>query len=78
MAEQQTDHLGRELGTGTSARTVTEFAVEQGTLDGSDQGIQDALEDEKRRAETGTRRAERVSAQMAPDSPGAREDDGDQ
>jgi len=71
MADEQTDHLGRSTGTSPSAQTVTGFAVEQGTIDGSDPGIREALADEKRRAEEGTERAERISEQLAPDSPGA-------
>lgn len=77
MAKDQTDSLGRVTGTSPTAQTVTGFAVEQGTIDGSDQGVKDALAAEKRRAEAGTKRAERVSEMMAPESPGVREDDGE-
>lgn len=63
----QVDSLGREVQSGTpKAGTVTEFAVEQGTLDGSDEAVQDALKDEQRRRKAGTERAERVSSMMAP------------
>lgn len=77
MAKEQTDSLGRVTGTSPTAQTVTGFAVEQGTLDGSDPGVKAALAEEKRRAEAGRERAERVSEQMAPESPGVREDDGE-
>lgn len=75
-----TDHLGRELDTGGEAQTVTQFAVQQGTLDGDAPGVSEAIEDEKRRAEEGTERAQAVSDRMsspAADSPAAGGDDGD-
>ena len=75
-----TDHLGREISDSSpKAQTVTAFAVEQGTLDGGDEGVKDTLAEEKRRAEAGTKRAERISSQLAPEAPRStrttREDD---
>lgn len=76
MAKDQTDHLGRVTGTVPAAQTVTGFAVEQGTLDGDDPAVKAALADEKRRAEEGTKRAQRVSDQLAPaDSADVEDDD---
>lgn len=76
MAKDQTDHLGRVTGTVPEARTVTEFAVQQGTLDGSDPDVKAALEDERKREKAGRERAQRVSDQMAPE-PQAEENDGE-
>lgn len=78
MAQEQTDHLGREMGTSTSAQTVTEFAVEQGTLDADAPGVQETLEEDKRRAEEGAERARTVSERMAPDSPEEQEEQEEQ
>jgi hypothetical protein len=62
-----TDHLGREIATDTpEAGTVTEFAVQQGTLDADAPGVQDSMKGDQRRRKEGTERAERVSQQMAP------------
>ena len=64
----QVDNLGREIReTGEKAQTVTGFAVEQGTVDGSDESVKATLEDEERRRKAGTERAERVSEMMAPE-----------
>jgi hypothetical protein len=64
---QTTDHLGRTTATpAPRVQTVTGFAVEQGTLEKDAPGVQEALQDEKRRAEQGTERAERVARLMAP------------
>ena len=43
-------------------QTVTQFAVEQGTLDADAPGVQDAIQAEKDRAEKGTQRAQELSA----------------
>jgi hypothetical protein len=76
MAKEQTDSLGRVTGTSPTAQTVTGFAVEQGNLDGTDPGVKETLAQETRSAKAGRERAERVQEQMAPGSPGVREDDG--
>jgi hypothetical protein len=68
MAQQ--DSLGRELTDSTKGpQTVTQFAVEQGTVPKDGAGVQDTIRAEKRAAEEGTKRAERVSEAMAPQEP---------
>jgi len=71
--ETQVDTLGRELQptTTTGPQTVTQFAVEQGTLE-KDASVQTAIDGEQARAKAGTERAEQVSAVLAPDSPGVK------
>lgn len=59
-----TDHLGRELDAGGEARTVTEFAVQQGTLDEDAPGVQEAIEADSKRAEQHTERAQALSDRL--------------
>jgi hypothetical protein len=68
MAEETQDHLGRPTATGEPGpQTVTQFAVESGTLEEDAPGVSETIEAEKERAEKGTERAQRVSETMAPD-----------
>lgn len=48
-------------------QTVTQFAVQEGNLDADAPGVQDTIDAEKRRAEEGTERAQRVSDLMSGD-----------
>jgi hypothetical protein len=71
MADEARDHLGRVTATGDPGpQTVNQFAVESGTLDEDAPGVSEAIEKERRSAEQGTERAQRVSEQMAPDDAG--------
>jgi hypothetical protein len=70
MADEARDHLGRVTATGDPGpQTVTQFAVEQGTLDADAPGVQEAIEAEEQRAQRGTERAEQVAAVMATGDP---------
>jgi hypothetical protein len=60
------DHLGRVTATGEPGpQTVTQFAVEQGTLEGDAPGVSEAIDAEKAKAKAATERSERVAALMA-------------
>lgn len=65
------DHLGRNTATGSPGpQTVTQFAVERGTLDADAPGVADTIKAEKARAKAGTERAERTAGLLAPDGAG--------
>jgi hypothetical protein len=62
-----TDHLGRELADkAPKAQTVTEFAVESGTIPKDAPGVQETIRADRKHAEEATERAKTVSAAMAP------------
>jgi hypothetical protein len=78
---EPTDHLGRELTTEGEAQTVTQFAVQQGTVDAGADGVQESIEDEKRRAQRSAESAQQVSDRMNPPAtgePAPLEDDGEE
>lgn len=67
MAEGR-DHLGRVTATGSPGpQTVTQFAVERGTLDEDAPGVSEAIKAEREKAKRGTERAQRTSQLMAPE-----------
>lgn len=68
MADQ-TDHLGRKLLNADDGgpQTVTQFAVESGAVPSDGAGVQEAVDQERQRAQAGTERAQLVSDRMAPD-----------
>jgi|1186.fasta_scaffold217159_3 hypothetical protein len=71
MADEARDHLGRVTATGDPGpQTVTQFAVQSGTLDEDAPGVSEAIDKERQSAEEGTERAQRVSELMAPEDAG--------
>ena len=55
--------------------TVTQFAVEQGTLDADAPGVQETIDAEKQRAEEHTERAQAVSDAMNDGGAGVADND---
>jgi hypothetical protein len=71
MADEMRDHLGRVTATGDPGpQTVTQFAVETGTLEEDAPGVSEAIASERDKAERGTARAQEVSERMAPEDAG--------
>jgi hypothetical protein len=67
---EPTDHLGRELTTEGEAQTVTQFAVQQGTVDPDAPGVQNAITEEQERAQRSAESAQQVSDRMTPPATG--------
>jgi len=58
-------------------QTVTEFAVQQGTVDPDAPGVQDAIDADRDRAEENTQRARELSELLTGPESGVPENDGE-